>query len=612
VLSPTQIIIESADSNKNLLGYWSFNEGSGSIAHDFSGNGNDGIITGAQWVNGISGKGLRLIDAGTSVNMLRVPEGLGGNHEFTVSFCVKVDTWPPSNNPDFFSYIVYFGSPDYDRAFHVLLNGDIYGVGPGTIRANFWHREIPTSHSFTTDVWYNWVFVYDKTQIKMYQNGTFLENIGLGGAVPNIDPLGIMKISTGGSQYYNGVIDELKIYDYVRTPQQISDDFNELAAQGTAATVSWRDDLNWQSKQEMTSNGWQFDNQQMVTVENGYLTIDNDGATAGGASFNNQFSSGIQEFRVETRAIWTARSYGAPHLKVTTTNHEYIWMGDGYTNQYVLLRDGSEILRTGGYTIQLNTPQTFTIEKTGNTLKFYQDGSLKYTFLETDVRIDNLIGVSLLSHWSGTMKYDYVSVSAPNQNVLYYDNFESYTTGTFPTTAGWILSAEGRGSSYQTITDTTSYSPSNSFQLWGTSGTSAIVDKLISSTGRYLGYEAYIKVQSNTGTENLVGQMGFVDGRYAYPIATVHFDEDGNIYTYDRHITGSGISLGHYEANQWYHVKTVIDKDTSTYSVWINGELRIESRPVEISSSINIIRLESGHAGVKTYFDNLILFEYNA
>jgi len=59
--------IHKSESNENppiplddgLVGYWSFNEGSGTIAHDYSGNGNDGTINGgATWVAGISGYAL--------------------------------------------------------------------------------------------------------------------------------------------------------------------------------------------------------------------------------------------------------------------------------------------------------------------------------------------------------------------------------------------------------------------------------------------------------------------------------------------------------------------------------------------------------------------------
>jgi hypothetical protein len=48
-----------AAPRNGLVGYWSFNEGSGTKVGDMSGNGNHGIITGATWADGKLGKGLK-------------------------------------------------------------------------------------------------------------------------------------------------------------------------------------------------------------------------------------------------------------------------------------------------------------------------------------------------------------------------------------------------------------------------------------------------------------------------------------------------------------------------------------------------------------------------
>src|SRR5262249_33103258 len=42
-----------ATSSTNLLAYWTFDEGSGSIANDSSGNGNTGTVVNAAWTSGI-------------------------------------------------------------------------------------------------------------------------------------------------------------------------------------------------------------------------------------------------------------------------------------------------------------------------------------------------------------------------------------------------------------------------------------------------------------------------------------------------------------------------------------------------------------------------------
>ena len=53
VLTNDQIqsnMFSNLDNNEtNSVGYWSFNEGSGSLVLDYSGNNNHGIIYGAEW-----------------------------------------------------------------------------------------------------------------------------------------------------------------------------------------------------------------------------------------------------------------------------------------------------------------------------------------------------------------------------------------------------------------------------------------------------------------------------------------------------------------------------------------------------------------------------------
>ncbi len=224
---PTNSILDYLELDAGLIGYWKFDEGSGNVAHDSSGHGNDGTVTGAQYVQGVSASALEFKDSGTYVKMARFPDGLGGNMEFTVSLWTRINSWPSESKQ--FSYLVMFGTDVLDRGFHILLDGR-----PGehyTVRANFWLREVPTVHTFTTGVWYNWAFVYDKTCVKMYQDGVFLEDISLGGASPNLDPSGtggtlegtlwISGPNTSSTQSFDGAIDEVAVYNYARSAEEI-------------------------------------------------------------------------------------------------------------------------------------------------------------------------------------------------------------------------------------------------------------------------------------------------------------------------------------------------------------------------------------------------------
>ena len=52
VLSVFAVKAEAAAPTDGLVGYWPMDEGSGTIAHDISGSGNNGTINGASWVAG--------------------------------------------------------------------------------------------------------------------------------------------------------------------------------------------------------------------------------------------------------------------------------------------------------------------------------------------------------------------------------------------------------------------------------------------------------------------------------------------------------------------------------------------------------------------------------
>jgi len=73
-------------TNLGLVGYWSMNEGTGTVAGDGSGNGNRGILTGGPtWVDGKRGKAINFDGGDDYVNA-----GSAGNFERTNSFTVSL------------------------------------------------------------------------------------------------------------------------------------------------------------------------------------------------------------------------------------------------------------------------------------------------------------------------------------------------------------------------------------------------------------------------------------------------------------------------------------------------------------------------------------------
>src|SRR5512136_1834598 len=83
--------------DKGLIGYWSFNEGTGSIAHDDSGNGNDGFLMGTPtWTKGINGSALEINDYEFVGD---IPSSYDDSitTEFTITAWVKWDGLPSYN-----------------------------------------------------------------------------------------------------------------------------------------------------------------------------------------------------------------------------------------------------------------------------------------------------------------------------------------------------------------------------------------------------------------------------------------------------------------------------------------------------------------------------------
>ncbi len=75
-------------ADTGLVGYWKFDEGSGTTATDSSGNGNTGTIYGATWVDGKSGKALSF-DGNDDYVVSTTVNFSTGSADRTISFWVK-------------------------------------------------------------------------------------------------------------------------------------------------------------------------------------------------------------------------------------------------------------------------------------------------------------------------------------------------------------------------------------------------------------------------------------------------------------------------------------------------------------------------------------------
>jgi|GEM_PF-6614926 len=200
------------------IGYWKFDEGSGSTVADSSGHSISGTIRNFnenQWVDGKYGKALSFnvanyVDFG-DVNSL---EGLPAE---TITAWIKINDFSGSLSE--FHTIVSKGRGEHLDLF-VLQNGHVLGFVERGKQSN----PMPLNGQTILEQgkWYFVASVYDGSKISLYVNGNLdgSTQAQLGETINNEKEFQIGKSNTDNS-YFNGVIDEVRIYNRALSADEI-------------------------------------------------------------------------------------------------------------------------------------------------------------------------------------------------------------------------------------------------------------------------------------------------------------------------------------------------------------------------------------------------------
>jgi len=193
----------------DLVGYWRFDEGSGTTAYDSSGNGNDGtLIGGAQWVEGQLGGALEFDGSGARVDAPYIPLD---SRTFTITMWVNPVLY--TNEQVVFSQVQTNAT---NTSMHYRLWGD------GRVRMGFYSNDLDTVAGTVADNnWYHITFWYDfeNQNRRIYINGVLDAE---GSAGPYLGTSGDTVIgSWGTSQWFRGIIDDVRIYTRALTDTEI-------------------------------------------------------------------------------------------------------------------------------------------------------------------------------------------------------------------------------------------------------------------------------------------------------------------------------------------------------------------------------------------------------
>jgi hypothetical protein len=244
-------------NNLGLVGYWSFNEATGTVATDFSGRGNKGTLTNISapasatsgWGNGKLAGGLNFDGSDDYVEV-------ASNSAFGITGDITITAWIKRNTNNDYGGILSKGNGTdrWDYEFYICGDGQCGGN-------NFigFYNDVPSGNvqstgQITDTNWHHVVVTRSGSTVTFYIDG-----VSSGGGTKtgsfnnNSDPI---RIGTDGPGWnsvaeFNGSIDEVRLYNRSLSATEIKNLFN-------SGSVKFNS-----SKNEVVKNGlvghWTFD-----------------------------------------------------------------------------------------------------------------------------------------------------------------------------------------------------------------------------------------------------------------------------------------------------------------------------------------------------------------
>jgi len=200
------------------VGYWKMDEKTGTVGADASGYVNNGTLGSSTalptWTNGKYGSSLSF-DGGDTF-FVADSASLSITNGFSLSGWIK-----PTNVSGFKPIVTKEGGGQ--TGYFLYLNGANVYTGFGN--SGFYSQTTSTA-PITAGIWTHVASSWDGTTLRTYVNGVLLQSSTHGSTVAdNSDNLGI-GAAFDLSSTTNGVIDDVKVYNYARSQGQVVEDMN--------------------------------------------------------------------------------------------------------------------------------------------------------------------------------------------------------------------------------------------------------------------------------------------------------------------------------------------------------------------------------------------------
>jgi fibronectin type 3 domain-containing protein len=206
-----------AQSNSSgLVAYYTFDEGTGTTVNDSSGNGNTGTISGASWTTGKYGRALSFNGRYSTVI---IPDSAS----LHLSNGMTLEAWVyPTRTITGWEDVVY-----KDTDIYFLEGGSNGGQSAPAAGGTFvTNGNVPMrgSSALPVSTWTHLAATYDGKTLLLYVNGVVVAQQKISDSLTSsTNPLQIGGDPTFG-QYFQGNIDEVRVYNVALTQGQIQTD----------------------------------------------------------------------------------------------------------------------------------------------------------------------------------------------------------------------------------------------------------------------------------------------------------------------------------------------------------------------------------------------------
>ena len=187
--------------DSNLVGWWKFDEGSGTIAYDSAGDNIGQLTNGPIWISGRIGGALSFDGVNDYVSV-------NDNASLDISSQLTISAW------------ILIGAGNYD--YTIVSKGDNYIFDTDPVsELSFKHGSsyYYSNSGLAYGAWQHVAVTVGSGQVKFYINGSLNKTLAQsGGFTVNNDPLRIGS----SNRYFSGYIDDVRIYKRALTGSEIA------------------------------------------------------------------------------------------------------------------------------------------------------------------------------------------------------------------------------------------------------------------------------------------------------------------------------------------------------------------------------------------------------